>query len=533
LENAGRGTVSNMTWTVLVASWVGAPMIDFCEAVDFCDVAAPVRLSEASSVHKYKYAFGLTRIMSMAFLATLLGFASAVQAVELPRLTTDSVSSSLQGADHPARADLTRSIDYPDAAGDSGRGIYPDSAYSELREFAQQIGPEQPRPAIAAAVSSDDDDYSTLRQFVREISIQDPELVTAGPVGASDRGIDGAYAALREFAQQTNPHAMHRTADYKVAEADSLFSAIQQLLDKGSSDQPSTGDASKTVPKTPSKTPSKAAAKAAKPAGDATIVGTPVCLGCHTTQAASFGDTLMGRTKQLACETCHGPGSAHAKAGGGRGVGGIISFRSDDQTRTAEDNNGICLGCHEKGDRTYWDGSAHEARGLACTNCHTIMKHVSVKFQLKTAFQPDTCFQCHKDRRAQMFRSSHMPVREGKVVCSDCHNPHGSATEALLKEPSINETCYKCHAEKRGPFLFEHTPVRENCDNCHEPHGSVNQFLLKVSRPRLCVECHFGSGFGHGQNAGPLSAQTVSRQCENCHNQIHGTNSPAGALLQR
>ena len=140
-------------------------------------------------------------------------------------------------------------------------------------------------------------------------------------------------------------------------------------------------------------------------------------------------------------------------------------------------------------------GSVHEKRGLACVNCHTIMKSVSRKNQLKTAFEPDTCFQCHKDRRAQMFRSSHMPMREGKIVCSDCHNPHGSVTEALLKKDSINDNCYTCHAEKRGPFLFEHAPVRENCVNCHDPHGSINEFLLKMARPRLCVECH---GIGHG-----------------------------------
>ena len=174
-----------------------------------------------------------------------------------------------------------------------------------------------------------------------------------------------------------------------------------------------------------------------------------------------------------------------------------------------------------------------KSRGLACTNCHTIMQHVSIKYQLKTVFEPDTCFQCHKDRRAQMYRSAHMPVREGKVVCSDCHNPHGSATAALLREPSINETCYKCHAEKRGPFLFEHAPVRENCENCHDPHGSVNEYLLKVSRPRLCVECHFGNGFGHGQTSGPLATQTMSRSCQNCHTMIHGSNSPSGALFQR
>ena len=80
------------------------------------------------------------------------------------------------------------------------------------------------------------------------------------------------------------------------------------------------------------------------------------------------------------------------------------------------------------------NGSVHEVRGVACTNCHTIMQAVSAKFQLKTAFEPDTCFQCHKDRRAQMSRSSHMPMREGKIVCSDCHNPHGSANEGAAAD---------------------------------------------------------------------------------------------------
>jgi DmsE family decaheme c-type cytochrome len=217
---------------------------------------------------------------------------------------------------------------------------------------------------------------------------------------------------------------------------------------------------------------------------------------------------------------------------GGRSLGGIISFRKNDPGRRVEDNNTICLGCHERGARHYWSGSTHETRGVACTECHTVMQSISRKANLKTETEPETCFQCHKDRRAQMFRSSHMPLREGKVVCTNCHNPHGSATESLLIESSINATCYKCHAEKRGPFLFEHTPVRENCLTCHDPHGSVNEYLLKVSRPRLCAECHT---IDHGTNiaGGPRVVQAFGRACQNCHSRVHGTNSPSGALLQR
>ena len=215
----------------------------------------------------------------------------------------------------------------------------------------------------------------------------------------------------------------------------------------------------------------------------------------------------------------------------GSSVGGIISFRKNDPSRRVEDNNAICLTCHERGDRTYWNASTHETRGVACSECHTVMRQVSLKFNLKTKTELETCFQCHKDRRAQIFRSSHMPIREGKITCSNCHNPHGTATEAMLRENSINDNCYKCHAEKRGPFLFEHAPVRENCLSCHDPHGSTNEYMLKVSRPRVCAECH---GFGHGAVfSGPRAVESFGRSCQNCHTAVHGSNSPSGALLQR
>ena len=332
---------------------------------------------------------------------------------------------------------------------------------------------------------------------------------------------DATFSALRDFAQSmgtTQPASLK--GQTKLAEADNLMDWLSQPKGAEPAAKPAKGPAAKGKTKT-------------APV-EAHFVGDKVCAGCHAAQISEFKKTLMGRISitqpgKFSCENCHGPGSAHAKAGGGRGVGGIMSFEADDP-RSAEEKNSICLACHERGDRTNWHGSTHEVRGLACVNCHTIMKAVSRKNQLKTAFEPDTCFQCHKDRRAQMFRSSHMPLREGKIVCSDCHNPHGSATESLLKKDSINDTCYTCHAEKRGPFLFEHEPVRENCDNCHEPHGTVNEFSLKLARPRLCFECH---SFGHGNITGVASVFTMGRSCQNCHTAIHGSNSPAGGALQR
>ena len=273
---------------------------------------------------------------------------------------------------------------------------------------------------------------------------------------------------------------------------------------------------------------------------EATYVGAQVCLGCHAVQSVAFSQTLMGKIfrnprdarERAGCETCHGPGSLHVKAGGGRGVGGLLSFRLDDSNHTTDDFNAVCLSCHEKGNRTLWRGSAHETRGLACTNCHIVMRNVTPRHQLAQLTELDVCFQCHKDKRAEMWRSSHMPVREGKMTCSTCHNPHGSYSDALLKTATVNDTCYKCHREKRGPFLWEHEPVRENCLNCHDPHGSINDALLKVPRPQLCDQCHTASD--HPGNPGnPRAIYSIAGACSNCHVKIHGSNSPAGSQLVR
>jgi DmsE family decaheme c-type cytochrome len=357
-----------------------------------------------------------------------------------------------------------------------------------------------------------------------------PHTTASKPGDARHGADDPVLTTLREFVQNLAPGTPSRAETNEAGEYGALRAYVRSL-DDGS------GARLAAAAPAPKAARPAAAAKAVAAPAEATIVGSKTCLTCHATQAAAFGETVMGRIGKthpgkFECENCHGPGSLHVKAGGGRGVGGIISFRPNDANRTAAENNAICLGCHERGERTYWNGSTHETRDLMCTNCHTVMRKVSLKHNLKTAWEPDTCFQCHKDRRAQLYRTSHMPMREGKMVCSDCHNPHGSFTEALLRENSVNDTCYKCHAEKRGPFLFEHLPVRENCDNCHEPHGSVNEYMLKMSKPRICGECHT---FDHGPQIanGPLVVQGFGRACTNCHTQVHGSNSPSGALLLR
>ncbi|ADP72408.1 decaheme c-type cytochrome, DmsE family [Rhodomicrobium vannielii ATCC 17100] len=291
-------------------------------------------------------------------------------------------------------------------------------------------------------------------------------------------------------------------------------------------------------------------AKVVRPAPDDPegryYVGSEPCKVCHAYLFDEFKFTVMGRNFEagkdtpkgkMDCETCHGPASGHVNGGGGRLGGGIRSFRKSDPRTSVADTNGVCLQCHEKNDRTYWKGSTHETRDVACTDCHTVMRKTSPRFQLAKGTVQDTCFQCHKDRRAQSLRTAHMPMIEGKISCSSCHNPHGSASEtAMLKEATVNDTCYQCHADKRGPFLFEHPPVRENCMNCHEPHGSMHNSLLVVSRPRLCQRCHTAphdvASLGQ-TTVTNNNRRIVSQACQNCHTNIHGSNAPSGSRWHR
>ncbi|MBI1956443.1 MAG: DmsE family decaheme c-type cytochrome [Acidobacteria bacterium] len=293
---------------------------------------------------------------------------------------------------------------------------------------------------------------------------------------------------------------------------------------------------------------SQAASSATVPQAQGEYVGSETCRGCHPDQFEGWKNTAMGRAmldhpqtdlEKRACEACHGPGRAHAEGGGD--VSAILRFGKE-STLSAEDQNAQCLQCHEKGARLFWEGSTHDSRGLTCVTCHLVMKPnvPSLRFnepltgnrQFVQQTRMEVCFQCHLQRRAQVYRSAHMPFREGKVTCTDCHNPHGTPNPKLLIESTTNETCYKCHAERRGPFLWEHPPVMENCANCHDPHGTTRPQMLKVSAPRLCQQCHIEA---RHPTTPQLATQrfAFNRGCTNCHSQIHGSNNPSGVRFHR
>lgn len=281
-------------------------------------------------------------------------------------------------------------------------------------------------------------------------------------------------------------------------------------------------------------------------AGQTSNSGLPTCDSCHRQEDTNWAHTIHAKVFDLTprktmgsrgCEACHGPGDAHIQDPGNLAT--IISFSHKSKT-PVQQQNAQCLTCHAGGQRIFWHGSIHENNRLACSDCHNPMTNFSSHGLTARESVNQTCFSCHKVQRAEFNRRSHMPLLEGKLSCTDCHNPHGSTTQPLLKADSVNELCYGCHAEKRGPFLFEHAPVRENCMNCHSPHGSNFESLLTTPRPILCQQCHAQDGhpaqlltMGNLPLGARPDPRLIATSCQTCHVNIHGSNSPSGPRFER
>ena len=316
-------------------------------------------------------------------------------------------------------------------------------------------------------------------------------------------------------------------------------------------------------------------------------VGAELCAGCHQDTAKTWALTVHRQTlfndepSKKGCQSCHGPGAEHIASGGDPAK--IIRPEKLKPSQTAA----ICTKCHTQANVTLWATSLHSRSKVSCTDCHDVHSPTTKMMskavedgkialeglsrsigqaeisagiaaqdskeqadanetveQLKeerdelldkvkgaeTAYQrsaePYLCYTCHKTQQVQSQMPSRHPIQEGKVKCGDCHNPHGGP-EGMLKAESINETCFRCHAEKLGPFTFDHAPVTEDCTTCHAPHGSGNNDLLTQSPTFLCLKCHVGHHAGTSRE-NPATFAQYYVNCLDCHTQIHGSDeSPA------
>jgi DmsE family decaheme c-type cytochrome len=260
---------------------------------------------------------------------------------------------------------------------------------------------------------------------------------------------------------------------------------------------------------------------AAAVSGD--FVGQDTCATCHDEVAKGFADNPHTKMVQMhggngvTCENCHGAGKAHVDGGGD------VTKIFNPAKASAKEVNEKCQSCHTT-THPNCANSPHAKANVSCISCHTV--HKAKEDHLLKAAQPALCYQCHSDQKAQFNMPIHHKVNEGLVKCSDCHDVHGTfGVNNLKSTEDSNAVCTKCHTDVRGPFTFEHAPVRaEGCTTCHTPHGSQNPRLLNMpSIATLCNQCHspLSAGGVHGLDAG----STTVTPCVTCHTFIHGSNA--------
>jgi DmsE family decaheme c-type cytochrome len=256
----------------------------------------------------------------------------------------------------------------------------------------------------------------------------------------------------------------------------------------------------------------------------AQYVGVEVCKTCHEDLfKKNFENTPHFKTTLAnghGCESCHGPGSEHVASGGD--ITKIVSFKN----LSKQDTNARCLTCHgQDHQQRHFGSSMHAGNDVGCLDCHS-PHHAAEPEHLLVHTQPSLCFGCHVTAKADFAKPYHHRVDEGLIQCSDCHNVHGTTTLRQVRAlPQGDAACFKCHADKQGPFIYEHVPVKtEGCTSCHTPHGSTNPRLLRVSQVNLlCLQCHT---FPMQGPAGPTHNQSTKYQaCTLCHQAIHGSNA--------
>lgn len=288
-------------------------------------------------------------------------------------------------------------------------------------------------------------------------------------------------------------------------------------------------------------TPAKdQAAKPAQEPAPSQYVGADTCKTCHedifnglqkTRHWNSFLKTKEG-DEAHSCETCHGPGAEHVNSGGDKTK--IFVFKE----QAPEVISKRCLSCHGlKAEHANFERSAHATNGVSCISCHS-PHFAKEQRRLLVEKQPQLCYTCHTEQKADFSKPFRHRVNEGLLKCTECHNVHGSPMPRSVRAAEEQDTvCYKCHRNLQGPWVFEHAPMKtQGCTSCHQPHGSVNPRLLTVSSVNiLCLQCHTPTAtpntrardsIAPGTPAGPVHDQSAKFQaCTICHVFIHGSNA--------
>lgn len=244
------------------------------------------------------------------------------------------------------------------------------------------------------------------------------------------------------------------------------------------------------------------------------------CLDCHDEHrlalagtAHDFGDPQ--NSGGIGCNGCHDGGAAHMEDPTADNIGNPSQLSPSAEAA-------LCARCHNGAHQSSMSNTdPHAIAGLDCASCHTIHRDTAdLTAAHKVAAE---CATCHQSVMAEFRRSSSHPLEAGQLQCISCHDLSGMTDKLFAQGSDWN--CQRCHSEQSGPFPHEH-PVTSahlvnggNCGECHEPHGSANDRLLKQPASNLCIQCHAIPAKHRTEHAG----LGTKLPCADCHSSVHGS----------
>ena len=179
------------------------------------------------------------------------------------------------------------------------------------------------------------------------------------------------------------------------------------------------------------------------------------CLNCHVSGMQAPAKDTDNRYPTppflhngVACERCHGPGTAHANGGEIINPAKLTPARRDE----------ICMQCHLEGKVAIERPGRHvyEFRpGQELTDY--------VRYFMLTDSQASNLGAVSQ---VEALAESQCKKKSGDAMsCTSCHNPHQSPAPAE-RVAYYRTKCLACHA---APFAAKHHAEQPNCLTCHMP----------------------------------------------------------------
>lgn len=227
-----------------------------------------------------------------------------------------------------------------------------------------------------------------------------------------------------------------------------------------------------------------------------------LCIDCHSGHASNFKNVTKVSTKDL-CQSCHFPelnplqhkpykdgACTDCHSPHGSGVKRLLK---------ADSNLDLCARCHA-GEVAKVKLPSHHPVGekLECSSCHR--PHTAQAQSLLPSQGKKFCVSCHPNQAQDYEKIGHArmtaPGSADKGACTNCHLPHGSQNSPLLKQNGLG-LCRECHQpmsefeHPMGPRTLAPTTGKPVvCSSCHNPHGTPHKKSTRLGNDGLCLTCH-------------------------------------------